>query len=335
MSEDILRDAADNVSAFEYDVAEKQYNAYLEKHSDDAQIWIKLGSLRLSMEDLPGSCEAFGNAFDLQPDNTEYAIKFGDSLMLMHKYNEAMAVFAHVAKTEPGFYVQMREAEVTIALQKVDEGIARLLELSKKYPEEPDIMHTLYKCYLSLGRSNEAHQAHDREQDVLHKRAELSNGATEWLAYGISAWESQEYVCAEQACAKSLTIEENAPARLYRGLSLLQMGKADAGRADIAAGVALEPRDLSFVLMSAELLEKIGCYDDALVYYTKALELRNIRADTWAACAYALLQVGKQEEARAFFEMAKASSAVREFKWQDKLHNSFRTIALDAAFGGK
>lgn len=335
MSENILRDAADNVLAFEYDVAEKQYVEYLGKHGDDVQVWIELGSLRLRMEDLPGSCDAFGNAFDLQPDNVEYAMKFGDSLMLVHKYDEALAVFSHAAKTDPGYYVQMREAEAYLALQKTEEGISRLHVLAKTFPLEPEIIHSLYRAYRMLGRETETEQLREKELELLHGRAVSSNGSAEWLAYGKAAWESQMYAVAEKACVASLTIEANAPAHLYRGLSLIQLGNGEAGRAEISAGVVIEPRDLSFVLMTAELLEETGCYEDAIAYYTKALELRNIRADTWAACAYALLKVGKKEEARAFFEMAKASSAVREFRWADKLHKSFRTAELDAAFGGK
>ncbi|HJJ35619.1 MAG TPA: tetratricopeptide repeat protein [Methanocorpusculum sp.] len=335
MSEDILRDAAGHVSAFEYDMAEKQYDEYLKEHGDDDRVWMMLGTLRLRMEDLPGSSDAFGNAFDIHPENVEYAIKYGDSLMLVHKYDEAEAVFSYAAKSDSGYYVRMREAEACVSLQKTDDGLARLLALSTAFPEEPEIWHCLYRIYLSLGRSDEAQQAREQERKFLRERAESSRGAAEWLAYGRIEWEFREYARAEQACAASVAVEDNAPAHLYRGLSLLQLGNADAGHAELDAGLAIEPRDLSFVLQTAELLEEIGRYEDSIVWYTKALALRNIRADTWAACAYALLQAGKKDEARAFFEMAKASSAVREFKWADKLHKSFRTAALDAAFGGK
>ncbi|MDO5844957.1 MAG: hypothetical protein Q4Q53_07425, partial [Methanocorpusculum sp.] len=57
--------------------------------------------------------------------------------------------------------------------------------------------------------------------------------------------------------------------------------------------------------------------------------LRSVHAEAWIGIAFALLKTNRKDEAKAFFEMAKASSAVRELPWEDKLHKSFKTDELD------
>ncbi len=80
----------------------------------------------------------------------------------------------------------------------------------------------------------------------------------------------------------------------------------------------------------AYVITYLELYEDAIGYYTKALELRTVHADAWAGIAYDLLKMGNTADAKAFFEMAKASAAVRELPWADKLHRSDKTKALDA-----
>ena len=42
--------------------------------------------------------------------------------------------------------------------------------------------------------------------------------------------------------------------------------------------------------------------------------------------------MNQKDDARAFFEMAKATGSMRELPWADKLHKSYKTEALDQAF---
>lgn len=94
---------------------------------------------------------------------------------------------------------------------------------------------------------------------------------------------------------------------------------------------AFDSEDFAFLMMQADVLTRLELFEESIHYYSKALELRSVHADAWAGIAYDLLKMGQIEEAKAFFEMAKASSSLRELPWADKLHKSEKTNALDAA----
>ncbi|HJJ39571.1 MAG TPA: tetratricopeptide repeat protein, partial [Methanocorpusculum sp.] len=332
-SEDLLSRAEDNVSAFEYDAAEKLYREYLDTHQDDAAAWCSFGQLLSAMNNPTDAANALGNAFDLQPENPSYAEKLGEAFVVLHSFEEAKALFERAAENDKSIYPKVRTADMLILLNNEEKAAAYLQKLAADYPDEPDVWNRIYHQYVREGKTNEASAALDKEILLRKTLAEKTDGAGEWFAYGIVSLEKSAYADAESAFLRSLSREESSDAHLSLAKTLAMSGKTDEARNEFAAGVGMEPRNLSFVLETADTLSDLQLFEEAIAYYTKALELRNVRADTWASLAYALFMTGKKEEARAFFEMAKASAAVRELKWADKLHKTEKTAVLDDAFG--
>ena len=333
MSEDLLSRAEDSVSAFEYDTAEELYREYLDTHQDDAAVWYNLGLLLSKMNNPTEAANALGDAFDLQPDNPLYAEKLGEVLAVLHSFEEAKALFERASKNDNSIYPKVRTADLLFLLNNEDKAAEYLEQLSVEYPTEPDVWNRLYLQYIREGKTNEASAALDKEISLRKNLAEKTNCSGEWFAYGTVCLEKCAYTDAESAFRKSLLQEETSDAHLSLAKVLVMSGRVEEARNEFAAGVSIEPKNLSFVLETADTLSDLKLFEDAITYYTKALELRNVRADTWASLAYALFMTGKTEEARAFFEMAKASAAVRELKWADKLHKTEKTAVLDNAFG--
>lgn len=324
MGDDLRAAAASHAAAFAFDEAEKLYTAYLDGHGDDAGAWRDLGSLRLRMEDFPGAAEAFGSAFDADPAGS--AAQYGDALMLLHRYDEARAVFEH---GDGSIYSRMRAAEALAGLDRMEDAAAELAALAAECPDNAELAHRQWLLYTRMDRGADADAARLRELRLRKSAAESAGGAAEWFAYGELLLQANAYADAADACTKSLDAEQSADAYLCRGTARIAAGDKAAGCRDMEAAAAAEPRDLAQLLAIADTLVDLGCYEESIAFYTQALSLRNVRADTWASCAYALLKAGKPEEARAFFEMAKASAAVRELKWADKLHKSAKTAELD------
>ncbi|HJJ31411.1 MAG TPA: tetratricopeptide repeat protein [Methanocorpusculum sp.] len=333
MYEDLLSRAEDNVSAFEYDTAEKLYREYLDTHQDDAAAWCSLGMLLSAMNNPTEAANALGNAFDLLPENPLYAEKLGEALAVLHSFEEAKSLFERAAENDDSIYPKVRTADMLFLLNNEEKAAEYLQLLAADYPDEPDVWNRIYHQNLRAGKADEASAALDKEISLRKAAAEKTNGAGEWFAYGMASLEKSAYADAESAFRCSLTQEESSDAHLSLAKVLVISGKTDEARNEFAAGVGIEPRNLSFVLETADTLSDLQLFEDAITYYTKALELRNVRADTWASLSYALFLAGKKEEARAFFEMAKASAAVRELKWADKLHKTEKTAVLDEAFG--
>ncbi|MDO5846930.1 MAG: tetratricopeptide repeat protein [Methanocorpusculum sp.] len=335
MSADILSRADELCSDFEYSAAEKICREYLAEHPEDDIVWTKLGQVLRKTEDLTGACEACESAFDIQPEKHEYAENLGDTLALLHSFEEAQALFEKAAESGAGLYPRLRIGDMLFFRGKTAEAAKVMEKLAEEYPDEPDVYHRLYVIYGADKKKTAAENALDKEISFRKVRAEKTKGAAEYLLLGTVYLEKKTYGEVIAAAKKSLSVEESPDAYLLLGIAYAKDGRLSEAKEAFIKGISCEPKNLTFILEIADTLTELGFFDDAVSAYTKALELRNIRADTWASLAYALLMLGKKEEAQAFFEMAKASAAVRELKWADKLHKSDKTRALDEAFGNK
>ncbi|HJJ47349.1 MAG TPA: tetratricopeptide repeat protein, partial [Methanocorpusculum sp.] len=212
---------------------------------------------------------------------------------------------------------------------KYDEALVLFTLLSDLYPENATIQHRIARVYEALHRHAEAMQSLKKEVELREKDALTTPSGKSWYLLGNARAHLHLWDTAVSAYRKSYEIQPLPDTRFCLGHSLILSGDVDEGKAEIFKAVDENGKDLQFLLKIGDALTDLGFYDDAITVYTKALEVRNVRADTWAAIAYALMKLGKKDEARAFFEMAKASAAIREMPWADKLHKSEKTECLD------
>ena len=332
MSADRISCAEEKIAAFEYDAAESLFREYLTEMPEDDAVWAKLGLLLRKTGDLTGSVDAFGTAFDLKPENPGYAENLGEALISLHSFEEADSLFKKAEENDNRVYPKIRQCDILFFRGKTAEAEAKAESLLRQYPDDPEIRHRLFLIYEDEGKSLKADDALKQECVLRKSLAEKTSGALEWLLYGRACLQKKAYADAVSAAEKSLSLEKGPDACLLLGEAHGKAGEISAAKKAFSDAVSCEPKNLSLLLETADIMTELSFYDEAVSLYTRALELRNIRADTWSSLAYALLKLGKKEEAKAFFEMAKASAAVRELKWPDKLHKSEKTRALDEAF---
>jgi len=333
MSDSTLQEARDKAAAYEYPQAVALYKQYLEENGSVAEIWAELGTIYKEMDNIAESAEAFGEAFDCEPDNPRFVYLFGKSQEKMHRFADARALYEKAYTLSGGLKARIKSGDMLVKLGKNDEALAFFTDLSKQYPDNAAIMHRIGLVFATQNNIEKANIYFDMEVVCRRRTLETKETARNWylladtLAY-MNRWEE-----AETAFRRSLEIENIGNTSLRLGSILIQQGKIVEGKGFISQYAEKNGRNLRAVLQIGDIMTKFSQYDDAITYYTKALEIRNVRADTWTAIAYALLMKGQKQEAKAFFEMAKASAAIRELPWADKMHKSEKTEILDRELG--
>jgi len=333
MSNSTLQEARDKVADYEYPQAIILYKQYLEDNESKAEIWAELGIVYKEMDNIAESAEAFGEAFDCEPDNPHYVYLFGKAQEKMHRYADARALYEKAFTLSGGLKARIKSGDMLVKLGKNAEALTFFTELSNQYPENAAVMHRLGQVFSAQNNNEKANTYFNKEIACRRKTLESKETARNWylladtLAY-MNQWED-----AETAFRRSLEIENIGDTSLRLGSILIQQGKIEEGKVFISQYAEKNGRNLRAVLQIGDIMTTFGQYDDAITYYTKALEIRNVRADTWTAIAYALLMKGQKQEAKAFFEMAKASAAIRELPWADKMHKSDKTVILDRELG--
>lgn len=322
--------AQEYVASHDYAAAANLFREYVKEHESDAQAWVELGSVLLKLQEFYEAIEAYATAYDLEPENPKYMGYLGDALLTVHEYEEAKALFEKAAIISGDLRYQIRVGD-TLAYQKqFDKALVLYSLLSTNYPDDPSILNRMVKVYEALGRFEDAKNTRTREMEVRENIVKANPTANDWLKYAdtkahLFLWEE-----AEDAFRKSLALEETAEIHMRLGATLVMEKRVEEGIAEFEKAADIGKNDFSFLMMQADVLTRIEQYEESIKCYTKALNLRSVHADAWAGIAYDLLKMGEIDDAKAFFEMAKASASVRELPWADKLHKSEKTKVLDA-----
>lgn len=327
---DILKEAKDKILTHEYSKAAELYNKYLEneKNKSDPEIWAELGSVLQKQKDYYKSIDAFGNAVDLQPENPEYYYKLGSVLMDIHNYAEARVYFEKAAELSDDIKYKCKVGDSLGYLREYDKALVLYNLLLTKHPDTAEIYCRLAKIQKHLGRLGDSVKSKEKEMEIRIKDVTDNPNAETWYKYAdinanLHIWDKAKY-----GFEKSLEFEDSADTHLRLAAVLAEMNDETA-EAEFEKAEAIDPKDFDFIMTEAEVLCKLNMYDLSIKYYIKALDLKNVHADAWAGIAYNLLKLGRKDEAKAFFEMGKATVAVPQLPWADKLHKSYKTEALD------
>lgn len=331
MSVALLTNAQEKAASREYEAAENLFREYLKDNETDASAWADLGYVLLKQQKLYESGDAYAAAYDLEPENPKYISLLGDALAELHQFEEAKLLFEKASKISGNPRCNIRVGDMLGKMGKYDEALVLYSLLAADNPEDPVFQHRMVKVYEALGRPADAASALAREMELREKIVQSNPGAKDWLMYADTKARLSLWADAEYALRKSLELEETAETHLRIGAVLVMQKKTEEGLLEFAKAAAFDSEDFAFLMMQADVLTRLELFEESIHYYSKALELRSVHADAWAGIAYDLLKMGQIEEAKAFFEMAKASSSVRELPWADKLHKSEKTNALDAA----
>ncbi len=324
--------AKEKTTLHEYDAAEKLYHTYLETKPDDLDIWIRLGDVLIAQQKYYEAIEAYATAVDKDMKNPAYLAALGSAYAQIHQYADAKDLFEKAATLSGDFHYQYRVADMLGYMGKHDEALVIYSLLALKYPDEAGLYKRMATVHTYLGHTDEVACSTKKELELRRKAVDQSPGAFTWFTYADSLSRCSQWEEAKEAFLKALSFEENAETHLRIGDTLTKLGDNNGASAEFARAAAFDELDFSFLVQLADHLTKLGLYEESIRYYTKALGLRSVHADTWVGIAYDLLKLDQNDEAKAFFEMAKATVAIRELPWGDKLHKSDKTHSLDAIF---
>lgn len=313
-----------------YEEAEKLYREYLETNGQDASVWTLLGEVLLKEQKFYDAADAYSTALDFDKENPQYMYNLGTVLAQLHEYEEARALFEQAAKLSDNIRYQFKVGDMLGYLGKYDEALVLYTLLMSRYPLDPGLYRRVAIVYAALGRVGDAAKALAKELELRQRIVIEAPSASALYKFADTKARLHLWDEAEEAFRTSLEMEESADTHMRLGAVLAELGQTDEAKKEFARAADMDPRDFLFLMKQADVLTKLGMFEDSITYYTRALELRSVHADAWAGIAYALLRMKKTDEAKAFFEMAKASAAVRELPWADKLHKNAKTDALDA-----
>lgn len=331
MSVAVLKDAQEKAASREYEAAENLFREYLKENETDAAAWADFGYVLFKQQKLYESGDAYAAAYDLEPENPKYISLLANALAELHQFEEAKLLFEKASALSDNPRCHIRVGDMLGKMQKFDEALVLYSLLAADYPENPTIQGRMVRVYEALGRPADAAAALARELVLREKIVQETPTAKDWQRYSDTKARLGLWADAEAAFRQSLALEETAEIHMRIGAVLVMQGKTAEGLAEFAKAAEFDPGDFAFLLTQADVLTRLGLYEESIHYYSKALELRSVHADAWAGIAYDLLKMGKIADAKAFFEMAKASSSIRELPWADKLHKSEKTNALDEA----
>jgi len=328
----LIRTAKEKTDLHEYDEAEKLYHQYLKENPADSAIWKALGDNLLIQKQYYDAIEAYTSAIENAMENPEYLAALGSAYAKIHQFGNAKALFEKAATISGDIRYQYQVGDMLGYMGKFDEALVLYTLLANTHPDEPGLYKRMATVHHHLNRISEEAASTAKELELRKKAADEHPDAFNWFKYGDVLARCMMWQEAMDAFSKALSYEENAETHLRIGEMLYRMNDKAGALAGFAKAAAFDKRDFIFLMHMADCLTKFGLYEESVIYYTKALELRNVHADAWVGIAYDLLKMNQLEEAKAFFEMAKASAAIRELLWSDKLHKSEKTAALDAVF---
>jgi tetratricopeptide (TPR) repeat protein len=134
----------------------------LSKQPDQPKACAALGVVLLNKKSYQEAAELLGRAVNLDPDSSEYAMAFAETLLLWKRNNELLGFLKSV---EPKFG-QLPEFEYKMALAyygaaKLSDTVATLEKLLRMNPRRKDqIYFMLGNSYLTMGKLVEAEKAY-------------------------------------------------------------------------------------------------------------------------------------------------------------------------------
>jgi len=309
--------------------AENLYKEYLKTNSDP-EVYESLGNIQLMQKKYYEAIDSFSAAVEKSPSNAKYFASLGNAFLLIHRYADAKKMYTNAARISGKVEYQLKVADIIVEEGNPDEALILLYLILSKNPENPDIYSRIALIQHKKGMEREAmisclHELKLRKQIVSEEPS-----ADSWYKLGRLCGYFNQWDKAKDAFSKSLKCDNvQAKTHIALGDALIRNGNEKEGLLEFEKACSTDALDFNMYVKSGDKLTELNKYDEAISFYARALELENVNADTWVAIAYALYKKGDLEDARAFYEMAKATVTVREMPWANKMHKSKKTEELD------
>jgi len=286
---------------FEQNIVDKKYEVWGETMNKGLAYYNR--SLKMMDEDsvkinLDKAIPNFQTATMIEPDSVlgyqflAYSFlrnsQYDDAITALKKMielNKSAEGYAYLGKI---YYTKgldlKKEDKITEANEQFSKAIEILSEGKKYYPDEEDIITTLFNTYVDAGRSEEALE----ESKALVQKDPVN--PINHFNYGVILLGLNKYEEAVQEFTKSADLDKDyLNARINLGIAYVKWGKAISLKAD-STGV-----------ITQDHIEK---YRAALPYLEEAVEQDGATANQWYVLAGIYSTLGMKQDADRAFEKA-------------------------------
>jgi len=213
-------------------------------------------------------------ALYLRPDLDLGAVLLADRLEGLQKYDEAIAAYGMVPKSSP--YWRLAAVEIALdeaRLDRTDDAIAKLKELTAAEPTDVEAWTALGDTYRSASKFTEAADAYNH---ALQLRGD--GRANDWPLYfarAVAEQGTQNWSAAEIDLKKALTLSPNEPTLLnYLGYTWVDQNRnIPEALAMLEKARALKPTDGYIADSVGWAYYKLGRFADAAKALETAVEL--------------------------------------------------------------
>ncbi len=214
-------------------------------------------------------------AFEADPNWIEPPLELANTLIEQNQPEQALAILAEIepqASASPLFF--LRRAQANLALGK---NLAALDDA--RTANELD--QTMLETYRTLAYALAANDDYDQALEIVEIYLTYEEkDPLAWTIRGRAWFGEKQYAKALEAFDKALTIDKKlAEARLYRGLTLIELGKGAEAVNDIYLAQQTAPRSFPLNLYLAQALLKAGRLGDALQQVNRSYDLARSDAE--------------------------------------------------------
>lgn len=238
-------------------------------------------------------------ALHLRPDLTLAQLMIGDIMESRDHHADALAEYKALEKDPVlGWSARLRAADALARLERTDDAIAALNQLSAERPERTDASIRLGDLYRSAKRYDEAAAAYTRALDRIGTPEERH-----WVvlyARAMSYDKIDRWPDAERDLKAALALKPNEAYLLnYLGYSYVDRNiNLDQAKGMIVKAVDLRPKDGYIIDSLGWALYRTGDFEGAVEKLERAVELKPTDATINDHLGDAYWRVGRRNEAR-------------------------------------
>lgn len=265
-----------------------------------AALRVALGDVAFGQGQYEKALSEYGEARKLASSDVEALFKVGQTLSRLRRFDEATATLDEVAQTDSNYPgLPLERGLVLDRSGKAAEALAQYEQALAHDPEDLDIQQRVGCGRVEAGRGEAAATI---LKDVLVKRPR-SPEANYCLGRAMFALGNN----VEALRLMRLAVEYDAANPVYRlhlGWVASDMGQVAVARRELNRALELDQGSVDAYWQRGVLNLKQGAARDAALDFKKALELNPSHFAASADMAQALTQLGKENEALAYWEKA-------------------------------
>ena len=285
-------------SSAQYDLAEREYQAFTQAESDNGNAWLLLGVAQNLNGKPAQAIESLQRADSLLSCDSAPSLILGGIYWEQKLYDQAIQAFQRVLELEPD------NADALYLLGSTYISQDKLVEAQTALEGAVAADGSLSQARDALGFVYYETGQYTQAIEQLRAVVEVApQDAAAWVSLGNAYEKNGELQKAIEAYQQSLTIEESASVHLYLGLIYSNLGQLQEAEEQYLQAIEIDNTDWLAYSGLGELYMGQGKLEEAEKMYDQALNLKE-DAMLYASLAEVSARLGKTDLAASQYEKA-------------------------------